>query len=261
MCMLLSSLGYFLVLSFVRRTVPSDGTMTLLSSALFLAGLFVANTISELFKYGLNATMISIVQKKPTARGLLFAGLRDTSKRVFKAALIFSAIYFVLAIVCAVFIAVTHIQFSLNQENADTMLLVAGIFFAVHILTVIPFLFVYPILYLRSDMTVLHAFSVSAHFILGRVFHFIGFILYAGGMDAILAVVLQTILWILPSGERLPATVSMGATFLSFMSVLCQYRAITRFFLAIPLYFYALTGVLHAHQSEPAAPIEDRRSE
>ena len=108
----------------------------------------------------------------------------------------------------------------------------------------LPFSFVWLVMYNDEKSGVLAAFALAFRRMCGHFFHFIGFELYAGGRDLLAVIVIQAVLLMLPQGDGVPRSVQTLATVLGFAGLVAECRSIVRLYIALPLYYYTLTGVI-----------------
>ncbi len=247
---------YFLIQFIIMGIAVSPAAVSsLFTVMLALAFLVGMNICSEVLLYGLFVIMARFIEKKYVTIGFLFIGFRKNQKPVFRSAIVFTAIYASVVVVLSIAYFFCKNYFSALYENLSprTVLSYAAIIvLSITMLVSIPFSFVRLILYKNNEIKVLQAFKKSMMLMKGRFFHFIGFVLYACGRSLIQVIIIQFALIAFSAGSN--SSTSILLTFLSIAGVMAQYRTLTRLFVAIPIYYYTLTGVIHSHKTEDSQP-------
>ena len=227
------------------KTVASPGTALfaiLVMLAAFLAG--------EIISYGLYTILASLVRNKATSIKDIFSGFTGRRKGVIKAAMLFTAINLAAIVLLGIILALptgsARILAETLGENA-VMLAATLAFVILAALLTLPFTFSYLILISKADAGVKESFTVSWKLLIRQVPHFIGFVIYAGGRDLATAVIIQLLLFVLPRGEGAGTSFHLITTIASFIGVLAEYRALTRGYMAICIYFFGETGILRPH--------------
>lgn len=247
----LYSVIQFFVMGLV--VIPVKSLNSVLSLLVSLILLIVANTLSEVLLYGLYVIMSRLVEKKHVTIGYLFIGFRRNQKKIFKAGLVFTLIYVLITVFFSIVFFIFRNSFADIVEKigfAQLLPLIVIVVFFISVLVTIPFLFSRIIIYNDNELSVLDSFKRSAFLMKGHFFNFIGFLLYAGGFNLLEAIVIQLFLFILPQSEDMSYYMQLVTTFLSIAGIMAQYKALTRFFIAIPVYYYSLTGIIHPHIEE-----------
>ena len=247
----LFTLIQFFVMGIAAFPVRSGGSVNAIFFSLIL--LFVMNVCSEVFLYGLYIIIARLIEKKFVTIGFLFIGFRRNRKKIIKAGVLFTLIYVVITvIISALLFAYRDAVHGLIEKIGMThAVLIAGFFvLLLAILITIPFSFVRLILYEYADMGVLNAFKKSASLLKGHFFNFIGFILYASGYHLAQMILIQVFLMFVPSDGELSPSMQLVTTFLSIAGIIAQYKALTRYFMAVTIYYYSIKGVIHPHKTE-----------
>src|SRR5574344_988920 len=150
---------------------------------------FVATVICIMLNYGLFVIMARMVEKKYVTIGYLFSGFKN--KKVRKAAILFAVLFSIATIICAVVMALCEFKTQTPTDMDQTTLMSAIsvvfiVFMGIMVLLLLPFTFVWMILYTDKNITSFKSFVISARLMFGHVFHFIGFLLAAGGMNLVI---------------------------------------------------------------------------
>ena len=252
----------FAVLAYtlIRLMVLSLGLMPVMGSGeaaavpvlmLPLAGA-AAFVFYKMLSYGLSVIMARMVEKKYVTIGYLFYGFRKGAGRIARAGLVYTAAYGCAIAVALVLLKIFEPQVAalsaLAEQNgiqgqSVPALLVLAFLLLVSLLE-LPFSFVWLVMYNDEKSGVLAAFALAFRRMCGHFFHFIGFELYAGGRDLLAVIVIQAVLLMLPQGDGVPRSVQTLATVLGFAGLVAECRSIVRLYIALPLYYYTLTGVI-----------------
>ncbi len=241
---------YIIGISITAASFSAKGGASFFSVLFALLLLILANFAGELLSYGLYSVLAPLVRNKASSIRNIFSGFYDRKRKVIKAAWIFTAIN--TASILGMGILSALLAGPAETGNSDLKLgqstLIAAIAFIVLvILLTLPFTFSYLILLTKEGVGVKESFSVSWKLLRRQVLHFTGFVIYAGGADLAAAIILQLVLLVIPSGEGAGSSLQLFATLASFMGLLAQYRAMSRSYLAICIYFFSEAGILHPH--------------
>lgn len=228
-----------------------------------LLALAAAALIIFILHDGLMLTTARMVEKKYVTLGWLFVGFRDKTRRTFRAALIFLALVAVVLGVLSVALArfvpeVTELTAETLEAVLPTLSVLALIVLAVLLLVLLPFSFVWLVLYVGGERTASGAFKKSASLVFGQPLRYIGFLFYAGGRNLIALVVVIVLSSLLPSGDTGVQLLSM---LLMFVQVAEQYIVMVRVYMAIPLYFFGMTGRITVHPSDYVPPAQAEQTE
>src|SRR5574344_54917 len=209
--------------------------------------IIMALLISNLLLYGLIVLMSRMVEKKYVTIGFLFSGFREGS-RIVRAAIVYVLIFFVGVGISGGIAYLLKIDISTSVINGDIsskQLLYISMTVIINIALELPFIFVWPILRSDKNIKVAKAFGLSARMIFGRVFHFIGFVFFAGGINLIITVVATVLYTFIPNEtSEIMQIVSM---LLNIIMIASEYMALVRMYMSLPIYFYSLTGVMHVY--------------
>ena len=212
----------------------------------------LCTVVKNMMNYDLNAMVTNMVNKDYVTMGFLFIAFRDKSKRALKSSLIFTGIYIVVSLaVCAGFFILSDNIFTQDlsqKELYGKMMMTACVLIFVLFIFISPFIFVNIILHSQKNLKVRDAFRLSFKMMMTHYFHAIGFALYAGGKDLIVLIVCNVISIFIPSGDEtsIYATISM---LLSFIAFVAEYKAIVRIYVAVPIYYYSLVGIIKGEQN------------
>ena len=219
--------------------------------------MLVALFVCIIFNYGLSVIMARMVEKKYVTIGYLFSGFRQ-KKRIFGASLLFLIIImigigiFTIIVTCRkVDIGSMMTKYSISPK----LLFYVIVLLAIVGFLLLPFIFVWLFLYNDTRLSVIKSFGLSIRILFGRMFHFLGFELYAAGIPLIVTIVATVLADLIPENGTM--AVRLVSILLSMVSFINQYIASVRMYLAVPIYFYSVTGVMHVHASdEPAEPVD-----
>ncbi|MBP5465407.1 MAG: hypothetical protein J6Y13_09585, partial [Treponema sp.] len=212
-----------------------------------LAVLLTAVLAGEMLSYGLYATISPLVRNQAASIKDIFSAFTDKSRRAAKSALVFTGInaaaILILGILTALPASPARAMLETVGEN-KTMFAAALAFLALAAVLTLPFTFSYLILLTKADAGVGQSFAVSWKLLIRQIPHFIGFIIYAGGKELVTIFIIQLLLFVMPRGEGASASSQLIATIASFIGILAEYRALTRGYLAICIYFFSEAGIL-----------------
>ena len=244
--------GVSLALSFFPSGKASSPLAVLFAALVLITGFLLV----EILTYGLYGIIAPLVRNKAASIKDIFRGFTDQSRRVVKAALAFTMIN-VAAMLLLGFLAALPGSPAAGLpgrlgENA-LMLVAALAYIVLAALLTLPFSFSYLILMTKADTGVWQSFVLSWKMLVRQIPHFVGFIIYAGGRDIFMVVVIQFLLFVLPKGEG-AASMQLLATLASFIGVLAEYRALTRGYMAVCIYFYGEAGILRPHGGQESVP-------
>ena len=245
--------GVSLAFSFFPSGKASSPFAVLFAALVLVAGFLLV----EILTYGLYGIISPLVRNKAASIKDLFRGFTDRSRRVVKAALVFTMINVAAMVVLGILSALPlrPVRMLSGSLGSNAVVLVAALAYIVlAALLTLPFTFCYLILLSKPDAGVGESFSVSWKLLIRQVLHFIGFIIYAGGREIVIVVVIQLLLFVLPRGEGAGTSMQLLATLASFIGVLAEYRALTRGYMAVCIYFFGETGILRPHGSTEAVP-------
>jgi len=269
LCSLLLSFATIPVVMDLARKNPNPNAQTfelpsvrsfIMTGVLLVIALFFAITLI----YGLVVIVARMVEKRRVTLGYLFQGFRERS-RVFKA----SAIFIVLVLLgTAVFVAlelfvgnkyavtITSQVLAQSPEKISSYIIIAMLVYVfIQIIFLLPFVFVWMLVHADSSLRPFKAFVVSARLLFGKVFHFVGFLIYAGGLNLLVLVAVNVIDAFIPQNAQ--TALQFVSVVLSMVGFVAQYIAKVRMYIAVPIYFYSLTGVMHVHTSENDEPSDD----
>ncbi len=244
---------YVLGISMTGASLSDGGTASPVALLFALLLLLLACLAGELLSYGLYSVLAPLVRNRAASIKGLFAGFGRGKSRVVKAALLFTAINAVVVLVLGGLSALMKDQLAALGKGAVMMLTAAAFVLLVALLT-LPFTFVYLILLTKEDTGVGEAFVVSWRLLMGQLGRFIAFVAYSCGKDLVMVVVIQLLLFVLPRGEDAGLLFQLLATLASFMGVLAEYRAMTRGYMAVCIYFFSEAGILRPHGGPEAVP-------
>src|SRR5574344_891229 len=249
--MLLAEEGSGIQISEQNLQMPSTPTIAI---TLILA--FIAAVLIIMMNYGLFVIMARMVEKKYVTIGYLFSGFTDRP-RIMKASMLYAVILSFGTIICAALIAVFQPQaqaFITNKGLTTAVELLALVYLLLLVILLLPFVFVWMLLYTDKNLTPLKAFSISIRLRFGHVFHFIGVIFASGGINLLIAIGLSVAVYAIPTDASSPLQVL--SVFLSMIAFVTEYIAMVRMYLAVPIYFFSLTGVMHVHSGTDEQPME-----
>ena len=260
---------------FVRKSVPGGGLENMLGDSFgplslhsiigMILLLFIAMTVCEILNYGLQVTCARMVEKSYVTLGYLFNGFREKKGRVLRMAAFYTLLSFIfgfgLVFLVLYFFKLYQTSGSSIDENTIRTFIVlgTGIYALILLILKLVFAFVYLILYRRPDCGVFRSIAISARLVFTQVFHFVGFLFYAAGKDLIALLVISIVMSLIPTD----AHSSMGflSMLLSCMQIVSQFRVLVRINLALPIYFYSMTGVLQVHGSDYVSPSDTKKDE
>ncbi len=247
-----STLRVFICIAGISLTASSVGGGKASPVALLfgLAVLMATFLAGELLTYGLYGILSPVVRNKAASIKDIFRGFTDKSRRVAKASALFTAMNFAAMVLMSLLLALPSSPLKKLPEelgnNATLLAATLAFMFLAAVLT-LPFTFSYLILLTKADTGALQSFAVSFRLIIRQIPHFIGFVKYAGGRDLVTALIIQLLLFVMPKGENAGTSVQLLSTIASFLGVLAEYRALTRGYLAICIYFLSEAGILRPH--------------
>ncbi len=253
--MILQTLAYFFSIAALGYTYRNGGSMYIgLIGNLML--IFISITVSGILGYGVNVTCARMVEKSYVTLGYLFSGFREKSGRVLRMSAFRALLTFILAIVvCVIVVFLIMPQFSsLNSDDIDNLpgvgliVVLEAVYLVIVALVAIPFIFVNLVMYRRPDCGVFRSISISARLVFRQFFHFIGFMFYGCGkyLLCFVGLVIANAILRISAGESL-GFISM---ILSCLQIVAEFRVLIRMNLALPIYFYSMTGVLQVHGSD-----------
>lgn len=244
--------GVSLALSFFPSGKASSPFAVLFAALVLITGFLLV----EILTYGLYGIIAPLVRNKAASIKDIFRGFTDQSRRVVKAALAFTMIN-VAAMLLLGFLAALPGSPAAGlpgRFGENALVLVAALAYIVlAALLTLPFSFSYLILMTKAGTGVWQSFVLSWKMLVRQILHFVGFIIYAGGRDIFMVVVIQLLLFVLPKGEG-AASMQLLATLASFIGVLAEYRALTRGYMAVCIYFYGEAGILRPHGGQESVP-------
>lgn len=239
----------------------SAGKTPSLTAVIFdLAVLLTAVLAGEMLSYGLYATISPLVRNQAASIRDMFSGFTDKSRRVIKTALLFTALNAAAMLLLGMLAALPASPVRSLPETfgeGGTMLAAALAFVALAAVLTLPFTFSYLILLTKADAGARQSFAVSWKLLIRQIPHFAGFVIYAGGKDLATMFIIQLLLFAMPRGEDAGTSFQLLATIASFIGILAEYRALTRGYLAVCIYFFSEAGILRPHggpEGEPAVP-------
>ncbi|MBQ7165616.1 MAG: hypothetical protein IJR93_01540 [Treponema sp.] len=244
--------GVSLALSFFPSGKASSPFAVLFAALVLITGFLLV----EILTYGLYGIIAPLVRNKAASIKDIFCGFTDQSRRVVKAALAFTMIN-VAAMLLLGFLAALPGSPAAGlpgRLGENALVLVAALAYIVlAALLTLPFSFSYLILMTKAGTGVWQSFVLSWKMLVRQIPHFVGFIIYAGGRDIFMVVVIQFLLFVLPKGEG-AASMQLLATLASFIGGLAEYRALTRGYMAVCIYFYGEAGILRPHGGQESVP-------
>lgn len=249
---------------FIRNSVPGGSLESVLGNSFgplslhtvigMILLLFIAMTVCEILNYGLKVTCARMVEKSYVTLGYLFNGFREKKGRVLRMASFYTLLSFIFGF-GFVFLALHFLNLYQSSgsgidENKIRSFIVlgTGIYALILLMLKLIFAFVYLILYRRPDCGVFRSIAISARLVFTQVFHFVGFLFYAAGKDLIALLVISVVMSFIPT--NVPASMGFLSMLLSCMQIVAQFRVLVRINLALPIYFYSMTGVLQVHGSD-----------
>lgn len=263
----ISFVGISLAFSFF----PSGKASSPLSLLFAVLVLIMGFLLVEILTYGLYGIISPLVRNKASSIKDLFCGFRDKSLRVVKAALIFTLINVTVMLLLGIFVILPSSPARILAERFDEsalVLIATLVYVVIAALLTLPFAFSYLILMTKSDTGVRQSFVLSWKMLSRQLPHFIGFIIYAAGRDLAVVVITQLLLFVLPRGDDVTTSMQLISTLASFIGVLAEYRALTRGYMAVCIYFFSEAGILRPHgglefesESEISDPATDERQE
>ena len=245
--------GVSLAFSFFPSGKASSPFAVLFAILVLITGFLLV----EILTYGLYGIIAPLVRNKAAAIKDIFRGFTDQSRRVVKSALIFTMINLAAMIVLGILAAlpISPVRELSGRLSENAVVLAAAIaYIMLAALLTLPFSFCYLILMTKADTGVRQSFVLSWKMLIRQIPHFVGFVIYAGGRDIAIVVVVQLLLFVLPKGEGGTASMQLLATFASFIGVLAEYRALTRGYMAVCIYFYGEAGILRPHGGQKSVP-------
>lgn len=215
-----------------------------LLSILLIAG---ACLFFMMLQYGLMGMMLQLTLQHTVTTGHMFEGFRDTTGRVFKAALVLLGLFVLLGLVLT--LAFYLCMFATNSpltsivERFGPIGLVrctALAFFAITFLAMAPFIFLWLVLHTNDSVSEFTAFFVSARLLKGRFFHCIGFILYSGGIPLVCTIGILPLIGF--ASESFAEQHSVLFFILNVLLIILQYMVLARLYLSVPVYFCSLVS-------------------
>lgn len=245
--------GVSLAFSFFPSGKASSPFAVVFAAFVLVAGFLLV----EILTYGLYGIIAPLVRNKAASIKDIFRGFRDKSRRVVKAALAFTVINVAAMLILGILasLPLRPVRFLSESLDETSFLIVAALAYILLVaLLTLPFAFSYLILMTKSDAGVWQSFVLSWKMLIRQIPHFVGFVIYAGGKDIAMVVVIQLLLFVLPRGEGGSSSMQLLATLASFIGVLAEYRALTRGYMAVCIYFYGEAGILRPHGNPDVVP-------
>lgn len=265
MILLCSLIRTFLYALPASPVVPSamNGSISMGVMIFSCAFMIFISALDLVIDYGKQVMFSKYVERTPTTIGNLFSGFRNGSGKIFCSALLLSVLNFMVGVMAG--IVTWKVFYSLGlvdlEKFTDTsfedffvllgkfIMVVGGVVYLVRI----PFVFLWLVLYRRPDLKILQAMGISVKLLFKNFFHFAGFVILSAGMDLVFLVVMAFVNRIVPyNAESIFAALFFNI--LSFAFFIAQLKVIVRVGMAIPVYFYSMTGVLEVHKSEYVDP-------
>ena len=244
---------------FILTMIPFVGSMTSSGTSitaavsvstkiyvLTLVLFIIACVVIMMLNYGLTVVMSRMVEKNYVTIGHLFSGFKS-DKRILKAGIIFTFLFALGTVITVALLLAFNIKIdatSLTDENLySTVVVVFCIFSLTMLVLLLPFVFVWVILYTDKKIKPFAAFKKSFKLLFSHVFHFIGFVLISGGINLIITIVVTVLSSFIPSNAS--SAMQLLSFFLSMVVFVAQYIALVRMYMALPIYFYSIEGALH----------------
>ncbi len=256
---LLEKLLYFvsMIPAMIFMTSSGADVFSMVFESLLSAVLILVATVVLFFlKYGLNVTLCRMVEKSYVTLGYLFIGFRQNYKKVLKGALLFTLIYALIVIPVSVCAGLGSIKFSVEElslDNFENLLAYAGKFYMIILVLMVVvnllFSFVWLIIYTEDDCGVFEAFGRSIKYLWGRFFHYIGFMIYAAGLNIVFLVAFSVFSAFIPAA-RGNGSVPLFSSILTFASIFLTFNIAARVGMARPLYYFFITNKIRVHKSE-----------
>ena len=205
--------------------------------------LFVIATLLDIVLcYGLFCIFTRMVKKEYVTLGFLFYGFKaGNRKRAFSVAGIFAVIIFIFSlIVMAVsMIFAKKLTALVLEKTLETVVLYfAPVILILLLIFIMPFAFVHIIVSCEPETKVFSAFLKSVSVVFRNFFHFIGYMIYAAGVNLPVCIISTLLTVLLPdsgkSGTGVPELAGMLFSFVAFFS---EIMVVVRVCFALPVYY------------------------
>ncbi|MDO4505713.1 MAG: hypothetical protein Q4B64_02060, partial [Spirochaetales bacterium] len=220
------------------------------------------------FLYGILSFFTKVILARKDVMGVFSSGLRDRTRRAHFVSVVFTVIMIVAAVIASAVIffhkqdildlvAEVFLDPSAEKENvafASTVGLAAvfcAVFFGCGMFLSIPFLFSWNILFDDKKISAPKAMGKSFSLMIGKYFHFIGFVIYACLKNIVFIIIFFGINTMLSARNSIISNFfSMLIGFLAFTQ---EYTIVAKAYASIPVYYYSLlseNGMIQADKKE-----------
>ena len=216
---------------------------------------FIAMLCTGALLYGLFEITARLIQKKNVTLGFLFIAFKKKLTNVFYASAIFTVIQLAFSLLLGLLGLIFRKQIlqAIEQAGLESFILtfVIPISFFALLIIFLPFSFVFLTIYAKPGIKARQAFFISPKIIKGKVFHFIFFLIYAGGKNLLASILLSIVLLIIPqSAKNTLSLTSLSLLLISLVRLLETYKAATRILTAFTLYFFFACRLIQVYASE-----------
>ncbi len=227
-------------------------------SLILMAG---ANVLVNMLNYGLCVLITRLVERKYVTIGFMFIGFRENTKKVFLSSLIFTAIYsFVIILLSVLMVIFRDSILPLMTTNPELLAIYLGLIaFILLFIFISPFAFVNIIIYLNPSIKIGKAFSLSFKLMISNYFHAVGFMFYCGGINLIVAIVVNVMNSLIPSSLSQQPGLSFIIFMLSITGFICELKAIVNMYVSVPLYYFTKVDIIKREfESDEAEVLTDQ---
>jgi len=224
-----------------------------ISASIIMIAIFGLITIlAFMLVYGLNIAVSKVIEREDSGSGILFSAFKANTGKIFLSSVIFLILGFIAieASVAIFFVIFKNDEFLLSlaksltidfiNENikviARYVVTLALLMIAFLFILFLPFVFVWLNLYTNPKINVFRAFGRSVRMLFGKVFHFIGFVIYSTWKPLLVMIFARLISFYCP--EKL----AFLSLILSFAGFAAEIILIARCMLSYTVYYYFLTG-------------------
>lgn len=231
-----------------------SGTAAVGSSASILMSIIMGIITILVFMliYGLNVSVSKVIERENGGFGTLFSAFKSNTLKVFLSSVIFLLLGFVAITVSLIIFSVvykndeflktmlTSLSVDFINENSDKLFhyvkVLTSFIYGTLFILFFPFVFVWLNIYVNPKQNLLKSFGKSIAMLFGKVFHFIGFVIYAS-WKPICVFIAATLL-----SRLLPKNMSFIADFCGFIGFVAEILLISKVILSYTVYYYFLTG-------------------
>ncbi len=273
---LLFHLAQSFLFSLTMSPVMASGKKGLNFSTLALSAISTAFVFFFAFQflYGILSFFTKIILARKDVMGVFTSGLRDRTRRAHFVSVVFTLILIVAAVVASaviflykqdilsiveeVFLGSSDTKENMAFANAVGLAVVfCAVFFGCGILLSIPFLFSWNIIFDDKEISAPKAMKKSFSLMIGKYFHFIGFVIYSCLKNIVFIIIFFGINTLLSRRDSIIANFfSMLIGFLAFTQ---EYTIVAKAYTSIPIYYYSLlseNGMIKAENKDNESPSE-----